>query len=163
MAIDASVSFADQVSQWVLKTQKRQDAVLRESVQRLKDEMQKVGPSVANPAGGEGGNMPVDTGFLRASIQASFDGPIPMRAGAFADKSKTYAYDPAPLVALIAKMKVGQTIWLTYGAAYARAVEYGARGHPGYAFVRKAAQKWPQIVEQVSKEAQQRSEAGARS
>ena len=63
-----------QVDAWTKKSTARVTAVVQESTQRLIEQANTVGPSVANPTGGAGGKMPIDTGFLRASMAVSFDG-----------------------------------------------------------------------------------------
>jgi hypothetical protein len=145
-------SFTATIETWVEAVEQRMIAVFRESAQRVIEQMQKVGPSVANPDGGEGGNMPVDTGFLRASLLATLNNPAervifrPETVGAFA-----YSEGQVSLVILAAQ--IGDTIYAVYTASYARFVEYGTNGREGYAFVRLAAQNWQQIVDEVVKEA----------
>lgn len=141
-------TFAADVDAWVQRTQARQEAVFRESLQRLVEDMQK-------PVG-DGGNMPVDTGFLRASIQASKSGPPPTRGGR-PRKGATYNYTPDDINLVIASATLGETVWVTYGANYARAVEYGANGREARGFVRSATQKWQQFVTEVSREARGRA------
>lgn len=176
----AQQSFAAQVGDWVRQTQARQEAVFKESAQRVIEEMQRPGPSVASTkkaiakgigtkgrgkskkplAGpvfepGGGGNMPVDTGFLRASLMASTTMPKP-RGGAPED-GKTYSFDPAQVALVIAGSEIGDTIFAVYGANYARAVEYGHNGAPARGFVRLAAQQWQSIVAAVAAEARARA------
>src|SRR5690606_12512139 len=61
--------FSGQVDDWVLATEKRLTAVLRESTRRVIEVMQ-------TPVN-EGGNMPIDTGFLRASLVVVVNGDPP--------------------------------------------------------------------------------------
>lgn len=63
--------------------------------------------------------------------------------------AENVAYDPSPVALVIAGAKLGQTIYATYGAAYAPAME--AR----YGFVRMAAQRWASIVAENARKAQQ--------
>lgn len=141
-------SFAAQVSAWVAETKQRTTAVFRESAERVIEQMQ-------TPVGA-GGNMPVDTGFLRASLQASLTAPMPIDPAARPAEgtSHTYSADVASIV--IAGAEVGQTVYATYTAAYAAAQEYGSHGREGRGFVRLAAQQWPQIVTAVCGELQSR-------
>ena len=92
-------SFEAQVDRIVANTEKRLDLVMKQSLINTINYMHKVGPSVASTkaainvglggggrgksykpiqgpvaAAGEGGRMRVDTGFLRASGQLSFNG-----------------------------------------------------------------------------------------
>ncbi len=136
-------SFAAQIDDWVKQTEARQVAVFKESAQRVVEEMQK---PVA-----EGGNMPVDTGFLRASLQGAIGAPseeTPELRSAEATEQD--------IVLTIAKMRPGETFYATYGADYAAAVNYGTARMRGYRFVDKAAQKWQAIVRAVIDEAKAR-------
>lgn len=136
----AQQSFSAGVSAWVAKSERRVETVFKEATQDVISEMQEVGPSVANPESFGTGHMPVDTGFLRASLQAAINQP---EAGAvvFRPPSATSAkYDPSPVALTIAGAKLGQVIYATYGAVYAPRME--AR----YGFVRLASQNWQQIV-----------------
>lgn len=152
--------FQAQVSDWVLQAKERIELVVKESAQEVVAEMQAPGPSVANPSfSGDGrtGNMPVASGFLRASLMASTDAPI-LRSVENPDPEAKYTYNAGQVSLVIAGAQLGQALYFTYGANYARHVEYGARGRPGRAFVRLAAQKWPQIVARVSAQAQSQVE-----
>jgi hypothetical protein len=145
----AQKSYAASVGAWVRKSEARISAVLKMSAQDVISEMQEVGPSVANPDSFGTGHMPVDTGFLRASLQAAINEPAP--AIQFRSPSATsVAYDASPVALVIAGAKLGQTIYATYGAAYAPQME--AR----YGFVRLAAQNWQEIVSRNAVLARQR-------
>ena len=54
------------LDQWVLKTEKRIDAVLKDATQSV--------VAVAQQTKAKGGRMPVDTGNLRNSLQSSIAG-----------------------------------------------------------------------------------------
>jgi len=142
-------TFEAQVSDWVAKSKKTVEAVVKESAQRVVAEAQK-------PVG-SGGRMRVDTGFLRASGQASTSSMPAINANAVPGDGQGYQYSDGAIALVIAGASLGQTIYFGYTASYAAAREYGARGQEPDAFVRTAAQKWPQIVKQVSKEAFARS------
>lgn len=145
----AQASFSAAVSAWVRKSEARIEAVFKSSAQDVISEMQEPGPSVANPQGFGTGHMPIDTGFLRASIQAAINEPRP--AMLFRPPSaENVAYDPSPVALVIAGAKLGQTIYATYGASYAPAME--AR----YGFVRMAAQNWQSIVNRNARLAKER-------
>lgn len=96
---------------------------------------------------GEGGNLPVDTGYLRSSLQVATEMPTP-RGGA-PEEGKTYSYNVGSVALTIAGAELGQTIWAVYGASYASAQEYGSKGREGRQFVAQAAQKWNLIVSAV--------------
>lgn len=141
----AQQSFSAQVNAWARKSERRMDAVFKESAQRVIAEAQKVR--------GEGGRMRVDTGFLRASGQVSLSGPPLIRQGFVppADAGPgSFAYSASPIALEIAGARLGGTIWFGYTAAYAAAREYGARGQAPDAFVRGAAQQWQDIVKQTT-------------
>ena len=142
-------TFEAQVSDWVAKSKKTVEAVVKESAQRVVAEAQK-------PVG-SGGRMRVRFGFLRASGQASTSSMPSINANAEPSKGQSYVYSESAIALVIAGASLGQTIYFGYTANYAAAREYGARGQEPDAFVRTAAQKWPQIVKQVSKEAFARS------
>lgn len=155
MAVN-DLSFSTGVDAWVRETKARIEAVWKESTQRVVAEMQR-------PAEG-GGNMPVDTGYLRASLLASTDAPPDVREDAVGEKKKDYKplTDDEGLTGnvavIISGAQIGQTIYVCYTAAYARRIEYGFSGEDslgrvynqaGRGFVRLAAQRWPLIVEEV--------------
>lgn len=141
-------SFTAQVSQWAAKSENRVRAVFRESAQRVVSDMQ-------TPRG-EGGRMRVDTGFLRASLQASLSGMPQTDANSKPTKGATYSWQETDVSLVILGADLGDTIYVGYTAAYAAAREYGARGQAPDAFVRTAAAKWPQHVQAVIQEARAR-------
>lgn len=144
-------SFAASISDWVKETKQRQDAVFKESAQRVIEQMQ-------TPVGA-GGAMPVDTGFLRASLQVSTEGPQPINPAARPVEGRTYSIGPVALT--IAGAELGATLYATYGAAYAAHVNYGTSSMQGRQFVGLVAQQWPGIVTQVCVELQSRSGGAA--
>ena len=88
----------------------------------------------------KGGRMRVDTGFLRASGQASLTGlpQGPVRP----NEDKTYNI-PDLTVVTIAQAKLGGKIWFGWTANYARIREY----YDG--FLRGGVSEWPRIVSEV--------------
>ncbi len=144
----ANLSFAAQVAAWVRKVEGAEEAVFKEASQEL--------ASRAQATRAEGGRMRVDTGFLRASLMASTASMPPIRASAMPVPGQTYAYDAGAIEAVIAGADLGDTIYLGYTAAYAAHREYGARGQGPDAFVRTAAQQWPQIVDEKAAELKNR-------
>jgi hypothetical protein len=151
----AQQSFTAQIDAWATKVEKRLEFVFKEAAQRVIEDMQRVGPSVANPDGGAGGHMPVDTGFLRASLVVSINS---IDAGIkVAPKDVwTHTYDESGTTMIILGAKLGDSIFAVYTAAYARRMEYEGAGGTGYGFVRLAAQKWQSVVATVVREAQAR-------
>jgi hypothetical protein len=136
-----TLNFAAAISDWARQTEARMAAVFRESAQRVIEDMQS--------------RVPVDTGFLRASLQVTLDGPVPMSRPRPAGTTHAYALTAAVLA--IAGAQVGQTIFASYGAAYAAHVNYGTSKMAGRQFVGLAAQRWPAIVAEVAAEAQSRA------
>jgi hypothetical protein len=142
-----ALNFSAAVDAWTKKSTARAEAVLRESTQRLIEEANTVGPSVNAPGGGAGGKMPVDTGFLRASMAVSFNG---MPVGPSRNDGKTVLYDGSEVTLKLAGVKLGKTIYAGWTAEYAIYME------ERYGFMRSAAQNWQPIVTQVITEAKER-------
>lgn len=135
-------NFADVVAQWVAAEKTRQLAVFRESSQRV--------IAAAQEPVSAGGNLPVVTGYLRATGKASIGEPgysvtyKPEDGGSY-----SYNADAANLT--IAGATLDDMVYFIWTANYAPFVE-ARRG-----FVRLAAQRWQQIVAQVSIEAAARA------
>ena len=128
-----TLSFAAQVEDWVRDVKQAEEIIFKESVQEVVTQLNAL--------------VPVDTGFLRSSLQASTSampmltrenpgGPDPTNAG--------------EIVLVIAGADLGDTIYLGYTAKYGAYVAYGANGHPGRPWVQMTAQKWPTIVGAVA-------------
>lgn len=129
-------TFSAQVDDWTRKSKARMTAVFRESTQRLSEE--------ANLAKGEGGRLPVDTGFLRASFSVSLSGlPFGVSQG---DRSATYTFDDSAVDLVIASAQIGDTIFGGWVANYANVQE------EQNAFLRGAVQNWQGIVDGVVRE-----------
>lgn len=177
----AQGSFKAQLEAWAKETEERMDIVHRESAQRVIEIMQEPGPSkatvtaaiavgaglgkvgkaglrgvskkqfgpISNPGGS--GRLPVDTGFLRSSLVVRLGTALPpMKPNP--PEGKAFQWDVSEVVGTLTASKITTPILAVYTAAYARKVEYnGAR------FVALAAQRWPQIVDQVTAEARTRS------
>lgn len=144
----AQGKFAAQVGAWVAKTKARQEAVFKESAQRVIVVMQ-------TPVA-KGGNLPVDTGFLRASLMATIGPPTASTTPNPGGEGK-HSYDAGAVSLVIANASITDTITVVYTANYARFQEYGAHGKPGRRFVALAAQQWQAIVAEVAREAQARA------
>lgn len=135
-------NFAEVVAQWVAAEKARQLAVFRESSKRV--------IAAAQEPVSDGGNMPVISGYLRATGKASIGEPgysvtyKPADGGSY-----SYSADAANLA--MAGATLDDVIYFTWTANYAPFVE-ARRG-----FVRLAAQRWQQIVAQVSIEAASRA------
>lgn len=137
------MSFTADVDRWVLATEQRMEKVFKASAQEV--------ISQAQTTRAEGGNLRVDTGFLRASGQASTETMPQIDFKARPSVGGSYAYSASPIALIIASADLGQTIYFGYTASYAgyREMQDG--------FVRLAAQNWQQIVERVTEEAKRRA------
>lgn len=98
----------------------------------VKQSAQDVGDLAQRPVA-KGGNMPVDTGFLRNSLVAGLNGTTGLSG-------------PDAYVLAIAGMELGDSVMFGWTANYARYVEYGTRGRAGRFFMLSAAQEWQAIV-----------------
>ena len=119
-------SFDAQVSAWVAKSQRRIEAVFKQSAQEVFSTAQK---PVA-----QGGNMPVDTGFLRNESFISM-----LNNGTAIEGGEAY-------ILTILQAQLGDSIFGGWRAEYAKHVEYGARGRQGRRFAGQAAAQWQAIV-----------------
>lgn len=127
---------------------KRKDmalAVFREAVQRTIDYAQ-------NPVG-HGGNMPVRTGFLRASGQAVIGDALPTLVPN-PNPHGAFSYAAGDVNLTIASATLDDTITFGWAANYARPVNYGSGSRKGYLFRDLAAQRWNATVDEVSREAE---------
>ena len=144
----AQGSFGADVGKWATQTKQRMEIIRKEAAQRVVEIMQ-------TPVA-KGGNLPLDTGFMRASLQAQIgQGAFTARDNPGGDGS--FSYDAGAVSLVIAGSKLTDTITVAFTANYAIHQEYGARGRPGRAFVRLASQQWGRVVQEVSAEAQTRA------
>jgi hypothetical protein len=135
-------TFTADVSAWVRKSKKRMLVVIQQSAQDVIELAQK-------PVGA-GGNMPVDTGYLRASLTTTLNTPGASYPAKARFEPNSYSAEvgaaEAQYTLTINRMKLGDTIYAVYLANYAYFQEYGSQGRTGRAFVRLAAQQWRSIV-----------------
>ena len=143
-------TFTATVDDWVRDTKQRMEAVAKTATQELFIE-------VVKPVG-QGGRMRVDTGFLRASFRASLDAPINLSLENPDPENGVFKLDQGEISLTINRAEIGQTIFGTFTANYARPREYGSRGQPADAFVLSNAQRWPDFVREAV--ATVRAEAG---
>lgn len=135
-------SFTAQIVSNVAAIKANREAIYKESAQRT--------VAVMQTTRSEGGNMRVDTGFLRASLMATTASSLPaMRAN---PGSGRFSYDSGQISLVILGADLKETITVAYTANYARPREYGSRGQPGDRFVGLAAQQWRRIVDEVCAE-----------
>jgi hypothetical protein len=148
----AQGTFSAEVKSDVAQTKEWMLAVFRESAQRTIEIVQ-------TPVS-QGGAMPVKTGFLRASGQALIgDAGLPLVENPNPDAApgSLDTFNAGAVSLVIANAGIEDTITFAYTANYAIFANYGARGHAGHQFVGLGAQRWPQIVDQVSREAEARA------
>lgn len=128
-------SFTAQIRQWSDRTERKMTAVLKQSAQDVIADAQ-------TPVS-KGGNMPVDTSFLRNSLATELNGT------GLGEGSDSYTL-------AIAQLKPGDYLRMGWTAEYARRINYGFDGEDslgrvydqeGYMFRDKAAAKWQQIVD----------------
>lgn len=142
-------SYSAQVDEQVAEAKALMLAVRRESVQRHIEIMQ-------TPLGA-GGNLRVDTGFLRASLRTAIGSANFAITYKPDDENARYTFDPSDVSLVIAGAEIDDPIEAVYTANYARPREYGARGQPGDRWVGLAAQRWVQTVESVVAEVKARN------
>lgn len=142
-------TFTAQVNAAIAKRKAFMEAVYKESAQRTVEIAQTPGPSVANPGAGQGGHMPIASGFLRASLHAAIGQSLPA-AREKPGGDRLYTYDSGEVNLVIAGADLQDTITVAYAANYARYV------HRRYQWVTLAAQRWQQTVDEVAAEAQRR-------
>lgn len=151
---------------WARKQKDRHEAIFKTAAQKLVNEVRR-------PLA-QGGNMPVDTGNLRRSLLGSTSHMPklrPLRRKSKVSKVLSFPDDPTEptitinlgdrfdadpmgqITLVIARMKMGQTLYLGFQASYA-AIQEEKRG-----FVRLAAQRWRAIVKEASREVQARTKA----
>jgi hypothetical protein len=134
-------SFAATVGDWCHKVPNALEAVFKESAQGLVSQLNEL--------------VPVDTGFLRASLMAS--------TSAMPQLTRANPGMPAPddlgeIMLVIAGAEIGDTLYLGYTANYASYVHYGAQGRAPRPWVTMVAQRWVSIVEAKAAEVKQRLE-----
>lgn len=133
-----SGKFTAQVDAIIAKTEKRMTALARESIQRTIDDAQ-------TPVG-KGGRMRVDTGFLRASGQPSYNGMPSGPSRGERTEPDSYAPDTGAVTVALAKLEIGAIFYFGWTAAYAKYRE----AYDGFLGV--AVQKWPDTVAKVTEE-----------
>lgn len=166
--------FTAEMDEIIRETNERMIAVMRYSIQDVINDAQTPGPlskkaiaaaidaglgssgrgkkrtQVQGPitAPGKGGRMRVDTGFLRASGQMSFNGmPTgPLRG----DPEQRYEWDGKSFELQLAGLEIGMIVYFGWTAAYAAARE--ARD----GFMAGAAQKWQSFVDKRAAELRNR-------
>lgn len=147
------MSFADDVARWAgSKAITVAEAIIKKSSERLAEKANLQGPSVANPGGGKGGHLPVDTSFLINSLHASI-GTLPSGESVKPSGYAVQEWNPASVTVVINGLELGDTLYLGWTA------EYAPRMENMYGFARLAAQDWQQIVSETAIEYRSRFNA----
>lgn len=141
-------SFAVQIDEWVRESKERLEAVARMSIQDTVND--------AQTAAKQGGKMPVDTGFLRASGASSLTGmpygPDKRLSNVPGSYPSPAEYHTDPKVSVdLANLKLGDTFYFGWTAEYARVREF----YDG--FLGSAMQNWQQVVSRRAEELRKRS------
>ncbi len=144
MAVD-NLKFRADVDEWVKAAPERVLAVFRESTQR-------VGSMAAE-------GVPVDTGFARASVQASLSAMPQIDPGAKGSKGSSYDASGsfAEMSLTINNATLSDTIYIGWTANYIQYLEWGHSQQAPAGFVGIAASQWPVIVQRVVAEAKARA------
>ncbi len=116
-------TFTAEIEGFAKLTREKVELVFKQSAQDVFEAAQR--PKA------QGGNMPVDTGFLRNTFVAESNG---------------FSTGPDAYVMQIAGMELGDTLVGGWTAQYARHVEYGTSRMAGSFFALRAAQQWQSIV-----------------
>lgn len=128
--------FSRGVKGWITRTKGDVEEIWHEATKELVEEAQRTTD--------QGGNMRVETGYLRASIRASLSSMPSAISGNEPLPDSRYYYRPSVINRVINSAKYGKdTIHIGWTASYA-----GIREHRD-GFMRLAAQNWRSIVKRV--------------
>jgi hypothetical protein len=128
------MSFSADIEQFVLKSEKRLEGVVKESIKNVFNTAQ-----IEVNDGGKMRNR--KTNFLRASARASTEGfPSGPNIRPSDAQLNSFTYNGEAVIAVLNKMKLGQTFYFGWTANYAAARE----SHDG--FLETAVQNWQQFV-----------------
>lgn len=126
------LDLGSQIDAWTKQSEARMMAVYKGSVQELVSRAQS--------------RIPVDTGFARASIRASFAEMPKIDQNAQAVPGKTYNPDLSQVLLMINSSKSGQTIYIGWTANYVQYLEWGHSDQAPNGFIGITALEWPEIV-----------------
>lgn len=130
------LSFGAQLESWARETQERATAIFRASAQEVVSRCQA--------------RIPIDTGFARASIQASLSQMPKVSPGKAGERNVTYPDTTPAVVLTIAGADLGDTFYVGWTAAYVVMLEYGHSMQAPLGFVGITAEEWPGIVREVT-------------
>jgi len=133
-------TFEAEVADWVRKVQGAERMIFQEAAQELVSQLNAL--------------VPVDTGFLRASLRASTTTMPVMSLNN--PGAGVFNLDAGEITLVIAGADIGDTIYLGYTANYGAYVHAGANGRVGRPWVAMVAQRWQQIVNEKAAEVRSR-------
>ena len=140
-------TFSQRIRDWSNRTLSAAEMIRKASAIELATVMQR--PK------SEGGNMPVLTGYLRASFTARVNSDPVIGATNYPAPGQTYSYNPGAVNSVISRALPTQSIKMGYQAAYATYQEYGTDKFAPCGFVRLGVQQWPQIIERNTRAVRQ--------
>ena len=120
------------LDQWVRKTKKRTELVVKQATQDAIEQSSRTKPGVTRGGSVTRGFVPRADGFLAGSLQSSL-------AGGIAQKGEDSH------VFVVAGMVAGDVAQFRWTAAYARKLHYA-----GWFWVDVTANNWPEIVKQAT-------------
>lgn len=130
------MSFSSDIRRFRINAERATESVFKNSAQEL--------GRVSNTPRANGGNTPVDTGFLINS-QAYALGSMPSGPSTNPQRQTVTTRMGDGPIEVLGRWQPGQTVYIGWVAKYARFMEYR------YGFVRLAAQQWPDIVRRNSR------------
>ena len=140
-----ATTFEEQVGAFVAKSNERMTAVYKQAIQATVNEAQK--------ERGKGGNMPVDTGFLRASGDAALNN-LPSGETTNTAEGGTVKWNSTASLLVINSAKLGDNVFFGWSANYAQYMERR------YGFTRLAIQNWDQNVKKAAEALERRIGSG---
>lgn len=145
--------FAETVASVCRDVLAKAEDTLRESAVDLVTEAQKIGVSTAYPAG-QGGFTPVDTGWLRSSLEVSFSSMPQIDSTSYPPHGSgeglhEFEWNAAATYDQVRQADLGEPLFIGWTAAYSLEQEYANEATK--AFARKAAQKWTGIVAEAAR------------
>lgn len=182
----AQGSFKAQIDAWVKETKAREVAVRNRATELVIEAMQEPGPSLATaakavsagvglgkvkadgsrgvskrafgpiPNPGGSGNLPVASGYLRASLVVG-KGTLAVPTTTPPENPGVYSWDPGDVTFVLSGASITDPIEARYTAVYARVAEYGGPNRRARRFVALAAQRWGEFVDQAVSEAKSRA------
>lgn len=133
-------TFSATVESWALRVKDAAELIFKESCSELVEQLNAL--------------VPVDSGFLRASLQASTS-EMPRLTRAKPDGGTVFVPD-GTIELVIVGADIGDVLYLGYTANYGLYVAMGANGRAPRPWVDMVAQRWQQIVSDKTIEVRRR-------